>query len=727
MIRPILLCSALLAVLHAGAVVPDAHAQTSPSSAATPCPDPPGQAGTAGPGDASRMVHCEDVQVTATADVDRRSLAATKLDLTVRQTPQAITIVPREVLRDFALTSASDALATATTVRVERVETDRTYFSARGFDISNFQVDGLGLPFATGDQLGNIDMALYDRVEVLRGANGLTSFTGNPSATVNYVRKRPGAERTAMAGVTIGAWNTRRVDIDLGGALNPSKTVRARVAGAAQAGDSYLDRYSLSKYAFAGIVEADLTSRTRLALGHQRQQNEPRAPMWGALPLYFTDGSPTRYDTSTSTAADWSYWNTGDRTTFVEATHQSAPDWSVRGSVNHRTLDSDSELFYVYGTPDAATGLGLYSWPSKYFHTERQWIVDASASGRFTLGGRRHQVMFGVNWSESDNVLRSSDDDLNVALPALETWAQGAFPMPRPDFDQGITGQADFLDRRQSVFAAVRVDAADALKVIGGASVTSAESTGEQYGEPHAYTATRTSPYVGATYDIDERHSVYGNYTRIFNPQSKLDESSQVIAPVEGSNIEAGVKAEWIDGRVAGSASVFRIEQNNTAEYAGFANGRSFYRGVDATSTGFELEAAGFLVDGWQVSAGFARFSLTDDAGADVRTYVPRTMLQVSTRYRVPGLRGLSMGAAMNWQGDIHRVQGVDAAGSDIITRQPAFALVSVMARYEIARQWTASLNVNNLTNETYYGSLYWSQTYHGAPRHASLSVSYQF
>ncbi|MCT6980900.1 TonB-dependent receptor plug domain-containing protein, partial [Salmonella enterica subsp. enterica serovar Oranienburg] len=89
-----------------------------------------------------------------------------------------------------------------TGVNVERVETDRTYYSARGFDVTNFLVDGVGLPFANGQQEGDLDTALYQRVEVLRGANGLLSFTGNPSATINFVRKRPTADFQGSVGLS---------------------------------------------------------------------------------------------------------------------------------------------------------------------------------------------------------------------------------------------------------------------------------------------------------------------------------------------------------------------------------------------------------------------------------------------------------------------------------------------------------------------------------------------
>ena len=128
-----------------------------------------------------------------------KTRSATRLPLKQKETPQSVSIVTRSQIEDFALRDLNTLLGTTTGINVQQTETDRTYYSARGFDITNFQIDGIGLPFAYGLQNGSLDTATYDRVEVLRGANGLLSSTGNPSATINLVRKRPGKSFAASA------------------------------------------------------------------------------------------------------------------------------------------------------------------------------------------------------------------------------------------------------------------------------------------------------------------------------------------------------------------------------------------------------------------------------------------------------------------------------------------------------------------------------------------------
>lgn len=644
----------------------------------------------------------------------RASSTATKLDLTLRETPQSISVLTRAAIDDFGLANVNDLLSMATGVNVERVEPDRSYYSVRGFEVSNFQVDGVGLPFATGDQLGDLDTVLYDRVEILRGANGLVSATGNPSATVNFVRKRPTAAFQASASLRVGSWNDRRVEGDVSGSLDEAGSVRGRLLVAGQQKDSYLDRYSLEKYTIGGLIEVDLAPETVLSAGHSRQYNLPRVTMWGGLPMAYSDGTPTKYPTSASTAADWAYWASRDDQTFVELAQSLGRGWQAKATLTHRQIASDAELLYIYGAPDASTGTGLFSWPSKYGHTERQWIADVHATGPFTLGGRRHELMLGINGGQSVNHLHSSDDDLNVALTEDEVLA-GSFP--RPAFDAGTTGYADFKNRQASFYASARLNLANDLKLFTGANLTRSTSSGIQYGTVHSYGKTRTTPFVGLVYDVDPAISLYASYTAIYNPQYQTTQAGGVLDPIDGRNAELGAKGEWFGGRLTGSAAIFQTRQDNTAVYAGWADGRSYYQGEDATSTGFELDAAGRLAPGWELSAGYTQLRLEKADGSAARTYVPRRTLRVSTSYRLAALPALKLGASLKWQSDTEN-------GS---AHQDAYALLDLMAAYEFDKNLSLALNINNATDQRHLNSLLWAQSYYGAPRNGSVTLRWTY
>lgn len=649
----------------------------------------------------------------------RKTSSATKLDLSLRETPQSVSVVTRAKMDDFRQNSVNDVLANTTGVTVEKIETDRTYYTARGFDITNFQFDGIGVPFTSGNVGGDMDTAVYDRVDIVRGATSLMSATGNPSATVNFVRKRPTYDFRAATGLTLGSWNTRRIDADVSGALNSAGTVAGRFVVANETGDSYLDRYAPDKTVFHGVIEANLSDSTLLTVGHTQQKNKPKGGMWGALPLYYTDGSPTNYPVSTSTSANWSYWNTQEDRTFVELNQQLNGGWQAKASLGYNKVGYDSKLFYVYGTPDRTTGAGLYSYPSQYDSENKQTVIDVSASGKFFLADREHDLTIGANWSKStmDDVSHYGQG-IGTPLPDLNNWTGN---YPQPTFDAGIDGSS-YVDKRKSVYAAARFNLADDLKLITGATITRAESSGQSYGVGHRTSASDTTPYLGVVLDLSKNLSAYASYSAIFNPQTQTGIKGNPLDPVKGKSVELGLKSEFFDRKLNASAAVFKTKQSNAAEQAGYVGAKAYYTGIDAESQGFELDLSGELAEGLQASVGYTQLSISGSDGNAARTYVPRKLLRVSTTYRLPQLAQMKVGASVNWQDDTQRDQG-----GGIVTRQASYALLNLMARYDITKQLSISANLNNVTDKKYLTSLYWGQGFYGAPRNASVALHWKY
>lgn len=649
----------------------------------------------------------------------KASKSASRLDLTLRETPQSVSVVTRALMDDFQLTTINDVLATTTGVTVEKVETSRTYFTARGFDIVNFQFDGIGLPQVFGNLQGDLDTALYERIDIVRGANGLMTSTGNPSATVNFIRKRPGAQTAASASVTLGSWNTRRVEGDVTGKLNESGTVTGRAVLVHQDGESYLDRYEPKRNIAYAVVDAKLGNDTVLTVGHTYEAGRSKGVMWGALPLFYTDGTATNYPNSTNTAADWSRWDTTNHSTFAELIHNLGGGWRVQATANYLTEKSDSTLQYVYGTPDRDTGLGLLAYPSRYASDHRQSLVDVSVDGKFALGGRQHDLSFGYNWSKS----RLTDQSLygrgiGDSLPG-NTAFDGSFPLP--PFDAAVDGSR-YEDRRNTVFGAARFNLADDWKVLAGLNHTRARSSGLAYGVSRAKSASKTTPYVGVVYDINRTLSAYASHTGIFNPQSETDATGATLDPIEGKTTEAGLKSALFDGRLNLSGAVFKTKQDNTAETAGFAGGKTIYRGINAESQGVELEASGELARGWQATAGITSLSIHGDHGETAKPYIPRTTVRINTTYALPALPALKVGGSLRWQAK----SSVDQGGG-ITTTQSSYAVLGLMARYQLDRNLSLALNLNNITDKKYLTSLYWTQSYYAAPRNGSATLTWTY
>ncbi len=653
----------------------------------------------------------------------KKSESATRLGLSLKETPQQVSVLTRSQLDDFHLNDLGEALGATSGIVVERPETDRVYYTARGFDVTNFQYDGIGIANVYDMAGAETDTAIFDRIDTVYGANGLLSTTGYPSATVNFIRKRPTLDFAATATATVGSWNKSRLEGDVSGALIDSGRLRGRLVGVQEDKDSYLDRYSRSKTVFYGVLEADLDDRTTLALGHHEQENKPRGVMWGALPMYNTDGSQTHYDVSTSTATNWAFWNLKTKSSFLELSRQFNEDWSGKAVVTHNEYTGNSRLFYVYGTPDRNTGLGLKAYPSEYDLERTQTQADVYATGRFELGGRKHDLSLGMTWS------RASLKDVSYygrgigdPVPALDGW-NGSYPVP--PFDASVDG-SNFNDHRRSFYLSTRLHLNDRTKLILGANHTTVKVDGVSYSQSHNQDSSKTAPYVGLVYDLTANLAAYGSYTKIFDPQYQLDQSGAPLDPVRGSSREVGLKGEFFNKRLNGSVSLFRSEQLGLAEQAGYIGTRAYYRGIDAESKGIQMDVGGAVTERLQVNLGLTHLTLKDPDGNAVRTYTPRNLLRLAGTYRVPFVAGLKVGANLTWQSDIYRVETLDS-GATTQVRQKAYGLVNLMAQYDIDKNLSLSATLNNLTNEKYLTSLYWSQSYYGAPRNASLSLTWKY
>ncbi|MCJ9708973.1 TonB-dependent receptor, partial [Bordetella hinzii] len=123
--------------------------------------------------------------------------------------------------------------------------------------------------------------------------------------------------------------------------------------------------------------------------------------------------------------------------------------------------------------------------------------------------------------------------------------------------------------------------------------------------------------------------------------------------------------------------------------------------------------------------AGYTRLSLQDAHGAYTRPYTPREMFRLSATYRVPGLEGLKLGASLNWRS---RTYNEGNALPGVRIAQPAYALLNLMARYDISRQVFVAVNVNNVTDKKALTSRYWAdQGYYGAPRNVLVSLNWKY
>lgn len=715
--------------------------------------------------DSSALPVADDTgQIGYTVESTRSS---TGLKLTPRQTPQSVTTITREQMDDRGVRSIEQALETTPGVSVSKSEVGgRTDFRARGYSVSNWKIDGLQFPggsdFSNGGSALNMD--LYERIDIVRGANGLLGGTGDPSATVNLIRKAPTRTFGGSAYATYGSWDKRRLGADLNLPLSEDGRLRSRFVMTQQDANSFRDNQSERSRAALANFEFDLDDATTLGAGYQYEYSKVIGAGWGAnIPIWYADGSKTNLPRSTNVAPSWSFGETVTRTTFGSLAHQFDNDWSLdlklaqseTEALNHRGLakvnSTSGGNYGGYWNPDGS-GAVLNGLHSSTDTTQQSAQIDLS--GPFALFGRTHQAMVGYNdsrsvaWSPEYNCTMVGDGITRPGARGCQFRANNGLPIS--DWHNGVDDDYQLLASRtgrhtktttrlQGMYAATRLSITDPLSVIVGARVTDYSAT------TLALTGARSNqqnngivtPYLGAVYDLNDTYSLYASYTDIFNPQTQETSSGSKVAPIRGKSYESGIKGAWFDGRLNASAAYFLTQQDGKAVRDGSAStptGADAYKaGTGQETDGIDLEVAGALTPSWNVYAGYTylHFRRVD---ADGRSD-PSHLFKASTTYRLSGpLDRLTVGTGVTAQSNIRALSspagqptnGVSRSASDV--NWSGYAIWNAMAKYQLTDDTTVSLNANNLFDKHYYTRYgFYAGAIYGDPRNLEVTLSTTF
>ena len=672
--------------------------------------------------------------------------SATGLPLSIRETPQSVTVITRQQMDDRGVQSVGDALRNTPGISTQKYDSDRTEFSARGFAITNFQYDGINIPYdgVYGENPANGDDASsLDRIEIVKGATGLMTGAGDPSATVNLIRKKPTKEFKASISGTVGSWDAYRSVGDISGSLNDSGSVRGRFVGAYSDKNSYQDHYSQKKDLFYGILEADLTPDTLLTFGVDKSSATPRGSSWTGNPVYFSDGGRTDFPRHFNPGADWSRRDFDDITYFASLEQALANDWKFKATLDQKTTDHDTRLASASGgNPDRATGEGMFLYWGRWEGHRVQNTADVNVSGPFTLGGREHELTAGFMASHSRQTGATFDTSAFAMVPgSIYDWNGD---LPEQNFPKN--GKYERTQSQNGLYLATRLHATDDLSIILGSRLST-----YKYNEDYSYYPgaglddTHASykehgvvtPYAGVVYDLDDTYSAYASYTSIYQPQTYKDINGSTLAPVEGDSYEAGLKAAYFDGRLNASLAFFRIEQDGVAESIGTnpVTNEGIYKAIDgATTKGVELELAGEVTDGWNVSAGYT-YARTRDAdeqriyGFPLSTSKPEHVVRTFTTYRLPGaLDQVTIGGGISWQSAFYGKIYSPTVGDYTRIKQGGYTLVDLMSRYQFNENLSFTVNANNVFDKRYLTGLgNFDTTYYGEPRNVMLTTTWDF
>ncbi|MEJ5865459.1 TonB-dependent siderophore receptor [Pseudomonas farsensis] len=673
------------------------------------------------------------------------SNTATKFNLSPRETPQSTSVITRQRMDDQGMTTLSDVVKNTPGLTLNQWGAERPRFNARGFGIENLMFDGVPVAYEEA-ALSTGSLAMYDRVEIVRGATGLMEGAGLPSGSINLVRKRPTVAPQVNVTGSYGSWDNRRFEIDAGSALNEQGTLRGRTVLSYQKKDSFTDYSSNERTLLYGVLEADLSDATTVSLGvSHSNENNPGAD-WNGVGTY-PDGSFLPLSRSDRMSPSWSYWNKETTTVFTDIEHRFDNDWKAKGAATFISSEMDmlgtfinSSTIDAQGTPSMTLRGGAYNYDRD------QYSFDGYFSGPFALAGRTHSLVVGAShrvskWNDIGGpILTNGNFDLVTFNPI--TWDPDSVPKP-----SGVDMSA--WDRKQrveqtGVYTTARFSLTDPLTLIVGGRVdwyhleVIQHDGGFAYGEADYKAVREVTPYAGLVYDLNDTYSVYASWTRIFQPQSEQTPGGGVLEPIQGTNYEIGLKGEHFGGRLNTSVAIFQVNLENLPDAATCSPSQSAFTSCytaagEIRSRGIEFEATGALTENWQISAGYTynrAERLKESAYSPIGTFssgdryatnLPENLFKVATTYRLPGtLDQWKVGGAMRTQSRIYTPYGVQQGG---------YTIFDLNSAYAVNKNLDLNFNLNNVFDKHYYSTITapTESNFFGEPRNFMVTARYKF
>lgn len=688
-------------------------------------------------------------EITVTSPTDKNSpydkhyanpsaTTATKTDTSIFDTPVTVQTVSKSVMNDQQAINLGSVMQNVSGVSQGfnfGVNANET-FQIRGFENDAIFRDGVLTPNNNAISLANAQ-----RVEILKGPAGMLFGRTQPGGLVNVVTKRPQRESYYSLQQQFGSFGTYRTLLDVTGALNKDGTVLYRV------NYEHLDSNSFRNFVFdkrdfiAPSLTWHITQDTRLDLDFMYQNRKSTTDSGipydlqrsGAIPgkisRSFRGNEPTDFNNSNFYQGD------------AALTHRINENWKLRGrfSTIHNNIataqTSSNGNTNLIGDLDRGFLRTADHFESKF------GTVDLT--GRFTTGPLQHTLLLGTDYYHSTNANRFSP------------FRSGADGVPTINVFNPVYGFSGFLNdplgpvnktRNEwvGVYLQDQIALWDKWQLLLGSRFDHAEFGAS--GNPQKQ-VNEFSPRVALLYRPLSWLGIYANYAHTFNAVNRgTTVSGSLPDPEKSREYEAGLKGEWMEGKLFANLAFFDLTKSNvqTPLPAPFVNKVAITG--EQRSRGIELDLRGQLTDYWNIIATYAYIHtevIKDSAPLDTVigssgagntghrfANVPRNSGSVWTTYDFSGIgaQGFSAGAGVF-------AVGRRAGNIDNSFYMPGYARVDMMLKYQRKiglSNVTVQFNIQNLLDKEYIASSngfasFIHQTLPGAPRTFLGSVMMQF
>ena len=631
--------------------------------------------------------------------------------------PQSATVFSAERIRDQNLFTLGDLMQQAPGVSVMPFDGANPDFRARGHAME-LSYDGIPASQAGSGQQ-EFELAVYERVEVLRGPSGVTAGAGQPGGVINFVRKRGSREPLFSGAVSLGSHDNRRVEIDAGGPLDAAGTLRARAVGAFQDRDYFHDVTHDRKWLGYLALDADLARGTTLGIAFTRQVDDLDSTTMG-LPAW-SDGAFIDAPRETHVYPSWNRMSWATSQAELDLAHKLGAGWEVRARLVRRSVDK----FYKDGYPSTgvnrATGTATYARRMAGMDFERE-AADLFASGPFSLFGRRHGLAVGYNFDrrESDNLAVT-----HAAVPNVDIFDPDSVPEPTGGFTRGSANRVT----QSGAYAQARLSLADPFTLALGARSSNYRNENRNIApspETDFVATTRergeVTPSAALLWHIAPDVNAYVSYADIFFPQSQMDAQRRTLEPRVGSQVELGAKGVFLDGRLNASAAVFNARDRNRALATDVID--VYVPAGEVKVRGVEFDIGGRPLPELNLTAGYTFLRTEYGAhptleGAEWSTFEPKHSLKLYARWQPAWMRGLFVG------GGVTASSALLGAGVPGLREQGGYAVANAQLGYALDRRLAVTLAVSNVFDRTYWARVGGLNTYniYGDPRSVLLSV----
>ncbi|MFT3717911.1 TonB-dependent siderophore receptor [Pseudorhodoferax sp.] len=660
----------------------------------------------------------------------------------LKDIPQSVTVITRQQMDDQGLETLYDVLDNTPGVTLVKRAQGGSDITSRGFPVASVQYDGVPLPrFGPWGNTFAASTVDLDRVEVLRGAQGLLEGAGDPAGSVNLVRKRGLADKRITVEGRAGSWDTYGTQLDAGGPLDKDGRVRGRLVLDYERTGSFLDTVSDRNLNAYGALDFDLAPDTTFGMGLVHSRRKGNSAEYDGIPTY-TDGRLLGLPSSAYISADWS----GDKRTetrlIADLEHNFDADWKLKVAGTYLQDDSSQ----LVSTPNGLVPIGGGVMPGlgyDYHYKTKSYGIDASLTGKFTAAGLQHDVVLGANYGKQarDDAYVQYRNHFGYPLPTI---VRDVPPLSMATPTRIATNDIDTVSK--GFYGMVRTKLTSRLTSVLGARISwfiyDANYLYSNTGPSVTYIkkdATFT-PYAGLVYAVTPQWSAYASYADIFKPQAEMDVHGKVLEPILGANYEAGVKGELFDGALNTSLAVFRIDQKNLAVWDGNEStcgasgaGLCYQSAGKVRTQGIELEVHGNLTRSWQISGGYTyqrnKYLKVDIqpelVGTPFNYNTPEQIFRLWSNWKLPGAWSQwQLGTGVNYRSAMRT-----GSTTRLDPVQGGYSVWNARIAYQINPKWQAALNINNVFDKHYlsYVRPNYYANYTGEPRRFMLTLRGSF